>query len=625
MKKVLKCLLIIAFLILSVQAGYGQTNETCIQCHEDSPINVEAYENSVHGGFECIECHTDAELNEDMEHSMSLAKVQCEICHDEAVEQFNAFQHGKVFSENYLKLTISDKFPTCADCHPVHTMLPSDNPESLLNKKNQYKMCNNCHGKEIHVNGSTLRTQNVSDEYLKSYHYESIMKTGEGASCTDCHGAHDISLLRDPNSKTCTCNLDKTCGSCHSKELEEFQKSIHYVALKAGLRNAPTCADCHTSHSVMPPDRLESPLNPANAGHYSCAKCHNNEQLIKRYGLKGERISSYDDSYHGLAAKRGYQKVAYCQDCHGGHVILPEGNPESTIHPDNLQETCQQCHQDATKEFSQSYSHEILITDKSVINTWIKRIYIFLIAAFLLFTFFHNGLVWYHFIKQKMKRIDEEPVVRMNLYERVQHTLLFLSFFVLVVSGFALRFPDADWVHLLRKILGTTEESRALIHRIAAVVLIVDSFLHLFYISFTSKGKKLFRSFIPGFKDLVDMIENIKYYLGFRKTPPVFGKFDYTEKIEYWALIWGTVVMIVTGFVLWFPAFFSNWLPTWAIRAAELIHYFEAWLATLSIIFYHFFFVIFHPEEYPMNLSWLTGKMHKEHYKEKHPGDEDIQ
>lgn len=600
---------------------HAQENETCLECHEDSPISIQKFNQSVHGELNCTDCHTDVVLNEDMEHTTTPGKVDCGTCHEEVTEEFSHYQHGKIFVQNYMNVKMAKDFPTCSSCHNPHEVLPSDNPQSILRKENQYKMCNNCHGKELEIGGTNFSTQKVVDEYLKSYHYTSLIKKGKGASCTDCHGSHDISMIRDPNSKTCICNLDKTCGNCHPKELKDFQKSIHYIALKAGISGAPTCYNCHKSHSILPPDDIRSPLNPANAGHYSCAKCHSDDELMKRYGLENDRVSSYEDSYHGLAARRGDQKVAYCQDCHGGHTILPASNPESSINPANLQETCQKCHPNATPEFAKSYTHESFIVEKSPINSWIKRIYILLIIGFLGFTFFHNGIVWYHYVKQKMKKIEEKPVLRMNLLERIQHSLLFLSFFTLVISGFALKFPDADWVHFLRKILGTTEETRALIHRIAAVVLISDSIIHIVYISFTERGKKLFKAFIPGFKDLVDMIENIKYYLGIRKTQPEFGKFDYAEKIEYWALIWGTFIMAITGIILWFPTFFTSWLPSWIIRAAELIHYFEAWLATLSIIFYHFFFVIFHPEEYPMNLSWLTGKMHKDHYKEKHPAD----
>lgn len=623
MEKDMKKGLVVINLLISLTFLYGQSTITCMQCHEGSPVEQEKYRLSVHGSLECVDCHADVQLNDDMEHINTPQPVQCSNCHSDVQETFDQFGHGKVFFEAYIGTNGQHEFPTCVSCHDPHTMLPSDNEQSLLNKKNQHLMCNNCHTRDVEeIKGGPV-ARDVVDDYLKSYHYEVLREGYPAATCSDCHGSHEITLTRDPKSRVNEYNLDKTCSSCHQSEGEEYTQGIHAYALKAGVKGAPTCNDCHDSHSIYPPSDPRSPLHPANAGHYACVVCHNNERLVKKYGLKRDRVSSYEDSYHGLAAKRGSENVAYCQDCHGSHAILPASNPASMISDENLLKTCHKCHPEATMEFARSYTHNALLIEKSPVNKWIKRIYLVLIAGFLAFTFFHIGVVWYHYIREKVKKIDSDPVIRMTLAERIQHTLLFLSFFTLVITGFALKFPDADWVHLLRSILGTTEETRSLIHRIAAVVLIADSLFHIVYVAFTPRGRRLFRAFIPGFKDMVDMIENFKYYLGLRKTQPEFGKFDYAEKIEYWALIWGTIVMVITGFVLWFPTFFTGFLPSWVIRAAELIHYFEAWLATLSIFFYHFFFVIFHPEEYPMNLAWITGKMHRKHYEEKHPADKD--
>ncbi len=97
-----------------------------------------------------------------------------------------------------------------------------------------------------------------------------------------------------------------------------------------------------------------------------------------------------------------------------------------------------------------------------------------------------------------------------------------------------------------------------------------------------------------------------------------FGRYDYMQKAEYWALVWGTIVMVFTGLVLWFPTFAARLLPGILIPASQTIHYYEAWLATLAILVWHFFFVILHPEEYPMSWTWLTGKMTKEAAKEHH-------
>ena len=120
-------------------------------------------------------------------------------------------------------------------------------------------------------------------------------------------------------------------------------------------------------------------------------------------------------------------------------------------------------------------------------------------------------------------------------------------------------------------------------------------------------------------RDLKEFWQAMLYYFGKRGTPPAYGHYDYTQKAEYWALIWGTIVMAVTGLILWFPTMFGDNTPQWLIKVSETIHYYEAILATLAIVIWHFFFTIFHPDEYPMSMIWLNGEMTLEEWREKHP------
>jgi cytochrome b subunit of formate dehydrogenase len=187
----------------------------------------------------------------------------------------------------------------------------------------------------------------------------------------------------------------------------------------------------------------------------------------------------------------------------------------------------------------------------------------------------------------------------------------------LVITGFALRFPDAWWVAGLRE-LGMTEPVRLNVHRVAAVGLIIASLWHGYYVLLTKRGKVEFRALWPSWQDLREFVGNLRYHTFRSKRKVKFGRYDYSQKAEYWALIWGTGIMAVTGVVLWFPAATTRFLPAVTVPAAQTIHYYEAWLATLAILVWHFFFVIFHPEEYPMSWTWLTGKMSAEAAKEHH-------
>jgi hypothetical protein len=108
------------------------------------------------------------------------------------------------------------------------------------------------------------------------------------------------------------------------------------------------------------------------------------------------------------------------------------------------------------------------------------------------------------------------------------------------------------------------------------------------------------------------------YYLGLESERPTFARFNYAEKAEYWALVWGLLVMAATGLLLWFKVLVSVWLPRWWMDVATAIHFYEAVLATLAIIVWHFYQVFFDPDVYPMNWAWWDGKMPLEHYEEEH-------
>ncbi len=122
-------------------------------------------------------------------------------------------------------------------------------------------------------------------------------------------------------------------------------------------------------------------------------------------------------------------------------------------------------------------------------------------------------------------------------------------------------------------------------------------------------------------QDLKDMRQIFRYNLGLSRSRPKFDRFNYIEKAEYWALIWGTLVMTLTGFALWFETETIGWFSKLFLDVCETIHYFEAWLAFLAIVVWHFYYVIFNPDVYPMNFTWLTGKVTEEEMEHEHPAE----
>jgi formate dehydrogenase gamma subunit len=182
---------------------------------------------------------------------------------------------------------------------------------------------------------------------------------------------------------------------------------------------------------------------------------------------------------------------------------------------------------------------------------------------------------------------------------------------MLVVTGFALRFPEAWWVEVL-SYLGMTEPVRADLHRINAVLLVMVAVSHVLYIILRKRGRDEFRAMVPQVQDVKDAYDAMRFYTWRSDKEVEFGRYDYTQKAEYWALVWGTALMALTGVVLWFPEQAVSIVPPIMVTVSQTIHYYEAWLATLAILVWHFFFVGFHPDAYPMSWTWLTGKMPKQ-------------
>jgi cytochrome b subunit of formate dehydrogenase len=160
---------------------------------------------------------------------------------------------------------------------------------------------------------------------------------------------------------------------------------------------------------------------------------------------------------------------------------------------------------------------------------------------------------------------------------------------------------------------------RSLMHRTAGVVMTLVSVYHLYYILFVKRGRRFAFDMMPRLADVRGFYTQVKYYLGLSKTGAQFHRFGYAEKAEYWALVWGVVVMAGTGAIMWFDNFFINLLTKLGWDIARTIHYYEACLATLAILVWHFYFVIFNPDVYPMNTAWWNGKLTEEEMAADHP------
>jgi formate dehydrogenase gamma subunit len=213
---------------------------------------------------------------------------------------------------------------------------------------------------------------------------------------------------------------------------------------------------------------------------------------------------------------------------------------------------------------------------------------------------------------------DDEQFVRLTIVERIQHVLLFTSFFTLVLTGIPLVFSNAPLIHKLFFFPGSFW-LRGIVHRVAGIVLIGVGLFQIGYVILSPHGNRDFRKIIPGPQDLKDAINMFLFNLGFRDEKPRYGKFNFIEKFEYWALAWGIFIMATTGLMLWFQEATIALIPIWALDIVRIVHGFEAILAFLAIIIWHMYNVHLNPEVFPMNKVWITGKISKDELMEHHP------
>jgi cytochrome b subunit of formate dehydrogenase len=160
---------------------------------------------------------------------------------------------------------------------------------------------------------------------------------------------------------------------------------------------------------------------------------------------------------------------------------------------------------------------------------------------------------------------------------------------------------------------------RGLVHRVAAVFLLASVGYHIVDLILVRRDRTILRYILPGLRDMQDMVGMFLYNLGLSNTRPTFGKFNYVEKIEYLAYMWGTAVMALTGFILWFNNLALRYFPKWVSDAATALHFYEAILATFSILIWHMYTVIFDPDVYPMDRSWITGMASADHLRHTRP------
>jgi cytochrome b subunit of formate dehydrogenase len=203
---------------------------------------------------------------------------------------------------------------------------------------------------------------------------------------------------------------------------------------------------------------------------------------------------------------------------------------------------------------------------------------------------------------------------RFHWTQRIAHFLLLTSFTLLGATGLPQKFALAGWARAMIAFFGGIEQTR-LIHHAAAVVLMFLSIYHILDAGYKIFVRRVRLSMLPGIKDAKDALQAFLYNLGIAKSRPQMGRYTFEEKMEYWALVWGTIIMGITGFMMWNPISTASLLPGEAIPAAKAAHGGEALLAVAAIVVWHMYSV--HIKRF--NKSMFTGKLSEEEMLHEHP------
>lgn len=214
---------------------------------------------------------------------------------------------------------------------------------------------------------------------------------------------------------------------------------------------------------------------------------------------------------------------------------------------------------------------------------------------------------------------DKDTTIRFSKNQRVQHIVLMISFSTLCLTGLPQRYADTGWARVILSLLGGIDSAR-IIHHFASVLFAAGVIYHLMIALLDLiliRPRSL--SMLPKIQDFKDAFQSVTFMLGRTKDKPAYDRFDFKQKVEYWAMIWGAIVMGITGFILLFPTIITRFLPGVVLPAAKIVHSYEALLAFLAILTWHMYNAHLASEVFPLDTSIFTGRISKHRMQEDHP------
>ena len=560
------------------------SDEVCLDCHgvegyatptgehgsgpmRSLDINAGALRQSLHGDLACVDCHQDIE----------------KLPHDEELSQA----------------------VDCVTCH--NEIKPTVGPQSRRRHSSRQA--------RLIVN---------SERYKTSIHAD--LSIENNANCETCHTAHYVYRSDDPRALSHSMNSPQVCGACHQKEMKEYRYSLHGANLQRPWRGeSATCSDCHSSHRIS-----KEELTAHRVVSKSCGDCHQTE------------VDAYMSTIHGQLAWLGDPDAAKCSNCHRPHDTHTIDDPESMVSAQNKLETCRKCHENANDNFIQYRVHGNTHDFDKYPFMWVTAKIMVGIVLLVLVFFYSHSMLWFYreihsraiewqlhdskriLIRVKKPKIKSEKHVRRFSWGwRLNHWALALSVMTLVFTGMSVMYADTPWATDLVAAVGG-QPVFATIHRTAAVIFMLAVFGHAIAAIYLIRRKPHFDwfgpdSLLPRKKDWHDIVGQIKWFLGKQSEPPLFDRWTYWEKFDYWAVYWGALVIGISGFMLWFSNTIGSLMPGWVLNLASIAHGVEAFLAVATLFVVHFFNNHLRPGKFPLDIVMFTGGWDLEEFKEERP------
>jgi cytochrome b subunit of formate dehydrogenase len=415
-----------------------------------------------------------------------------------------------------------------------------------------------------------------------------VMKgNNDSAVCSDCHGLHDTKIWHTAGRTypvEARAFYTRACNKCHAdKELmkknnltviavETYEESTHGKIQRLGYP-AAGCADCHTSHNILPKEDPNSTVNPRNLIKV-CSRCHE--------GVNANFI-----------------------------MFFPHADLKDHIRYPQLFWTTVFMVVLLVVVLVFYWGHTFLWWRKAY---WEKQ----------------RLLAEGHLIAEKLDQVKNpgETYIRFTLRDRILHLVVIFTFFGLAATGVPIKFVDAPWAKFMLDLIAGFQVA-ALLHRICAFILIAAFLIVLGYcLHFTFFNKRAGKNWrerlsgpytlLPRKKDWDDFIAMGKWFVD-QGPPPKFDHWTYWEKFDFLAVFWGMAAIGLSGMIMWLPYITTKFLPAWVIQIARIVHSEEALLAVGFIFTVHFFNTHWVPTKWPMNYAIFTGRIYKWEFIEERP------